>query len=402
MTAVIKKSTAEGSVRAPSSKSMAHRLLICAALAKGESEIRDVTYSEDILATLDCLKTMGAEIRADGDTVHIKGIEKIDEIPESDFFCRESGSTLRFLLPLLLLNGNRQRFTGAGLLMKRPMSVYEEICKQKGLSYCQTADAIEIQGKLQGGDFTVKGNISSQFVSGLLFTLPILKTESRIRLIPPVESRSYINMTVDAMKAFGVTIRWEDENTLTASSNSGYQPCSLSVEGDYSGAAFLDAFNVLSGSVTVQGLRENSLQGDSVYKKLYPLIESGKPEIDVSDCPDLAPILMTLACAKNGAVFTGTRRLRLKESDRGFVMKEELSKFGAKIQIDDNQITVEPSQLHKPTETLSGHNDHRVVMSLAVLASVYGAEIDGAEAVSKSFPGFFEVIKGLHIEVKIK
>ncbi|MGN1443149.1 MAG: 3-phosphoshikimate 1-carboxyvinyltransferase, partial [Acutalibacteraceae bacterium] len=357
---------------------------------------------EDILATLECLKTMGAGIKADGDTVHIRGIENITDIPESDFFCRESGSTLRFLLPLLLLNENKQRFTGAGLLMKRPMSVYEEICKDKGLYYRQTPDAIEIQGKLQGGDFTVPGNISSQFISGLLFTLPFLRTEGRIRLVPPVESRSYINMTVDAMHSFGVNIRWEDENTLYASSGSGYKPCSLSVEGDYSGAAFLDAFNVLGGNVAVSGLRENSLQGDSIYKKLYPLIESGKPEIDVSDCPDLAPILMTLAAAEHGAVFTGTRRLKLKESDRGTVMKEELSKFGAKIITEENKITVEPCLLHKPKETLSGHNDHRIVMSLAVLASVYGAEIDGAEAVSKSFPGFFEVIKRLSVEVTIK
>ena len=402
MTAIIKKSKADGCAAAPSSKSMAHRLLICAALAKGESVIKNVTYSEDILATLDCLSKMGAEIKKEGDTVTVRGIENICDIPESDFFCRESGSTLRFILPLLLLNENRQRFTGAGLLMKRPMSVYEEICKERGLSYSQTLDAIEIKGTLQGGDFTVPGNISSQFVSGLLFTLPFLKAESRIRLIPPVESRSYINMTVDAMRSFGVFVRWEDENTLTASSGQAYKPCSLSVEGDYSGAAFLDAFNVLGGSVTVTGLKENSLQGDSVYKKHYPLLESGKPEIDVSDCPDLAPILMTIASAKNGAVFTGTKRLRLKESDRGTVMKEELSKFGAEIKTEENKITVEPSTLHKPTEILSGHNDHRVVMSLAVLASRYGAEIDGAEAVSKSFPGFFDVLKRLGVEVTIK
>ena len=236
----------------------------------------------------------------------------------------------------------------------------------------------------------------------MLFTLPFLKAESRIRLIPPVESRSYINMTVDAMRSFGVFVRWEDENTLTASSGQAYKPCSLSVEGDYSGAAFLDAFNVLSGSVTVTGLKENSLQGDGVYKRLFPLLANGKPEIDVSDCPDLAPILMTIASAKNGAVFTGTKRLRLKESDRGTVMKEELSKFGAEIKTEENKITVEPSTLHKPTEILSGHNDHRVVMSLAVLASRYGAEIDGAEAVSKSFPGFFDVLKRLGVEVTIK
>ena len=138
MTAIIKKSKAIGNVRAPSSKSMAHRLLICAALAKGESVITNVTYSEDILATLDCLAKMGAQIRTDGDTVHVKGIESIYDVPENEFFCRESGSTLRFILPLLLLNGNKQRFTGAGLLMKRPMSVYEEICKKQRITYHQT------------------------------------------------------------------------------------------------------------------------------------------------------------------------------------------------------------------------------------------------------------------------
>lgn len=401
MTAKIKPSVASGTVRAPASKSMAHRLLICAALAKGESCVCGVTYSQDILATLDCLQKMGADIKRQNDTVKITGIKDIRQRGENTFFCRESESTLRFLLPLLLLSDTKQRFNGAGLLMSRPMGVYEKICREKGLHFRQTSSEIEICGVLAGGEFEIAGNVSSQFISGLLFALTLCGEDSRIRIVPPIESRSYINMTVDAMRLFGVSVRWEDDATLYVGAGQEYKPCTVDVEGDYSGAAFLEAFNLLGGSVNVSGLRENSLQGDSVYRKYYPLLRDGCPTLDVSDCPDLAPILMTVAAAENGVVLTGTRRLKMKESDRGAVMAKELSKFGADIIPGENEITVKVCTLHKPEETLCGHNDHRVVMSLAVLASVYGAEIDDAQAVSKSFPKFFEVIKSLGIDVEI-
>lgn len=400
MIAKIKKSTAVGTVAAPTSKSVAHRMLICAALANGESEISGITFSQDILATLDCIEEMGAKVELNGDTVKIIGLSNVAMSEPKQFFCRESGSTLRFFVPILLLSDKLQTFHGAGRLMQRPMQVFEQICEEKGLMFEQD-ETLRVCGKLTSGEFSVAGNISSQFITGLLFALVLADGDSRINITPPLESCSYINMTIDAMRLFGVEITWENEFTLYIKGNQSYLPRKLVVEGDYSGSAFLDAFNVIGGDVTVTGLNENSLQGDKIYKSYFALLESGCPSLDVSDCPDLAPILMTLAAAKSGAHFTGTKRLKIKESDRGVVMAQELAKFGAKIELAENEITVYKSNLYQPKELLHGHNDHRIVMSLAVLASVYGGEIDDAQATAKSFPDFFEKIRDLGVEVKI-
>lgn len=399
MIAEIKKGRLCGTVSAPTSKSMAHRLLICASLAKGESTVRNVTFSQDILATLDCIKEMGGNFQIDGSTVKMSGIPEICQSEEKHFFCRESGSTLRFFIPLLLLSDKKQTFSGAGKLMQRPMTVYEEICKEKGLLF-ELGNEHVVCGKLKGGDFHVKGNISSQFITGLLFALSMCYEDSRIYIKPPLESRSYINMTVSAMETFGVSVLWEDEFTLYIKGSQKYQAKDVSVEGDFSGSAFLDAFNLLGGDVTVTGMNENSLQGDKIYRKYFKLLDYGSPNLEIYDCPDLAPILMTLAAAKHGAKLIGTKRLKIKECDRGTVMAEELAKFGANIEVFENEIIIHKAKLHEPAQILCDHNDHRVVMSLAVLATVYGGKIDDALAVSKSFPDFFEKIKSLGAEVE--
>lgn len=400
MKAKITPSALKGTISAPASKSMAHRLLICAGLSENESVIEGVEFSEDILATIDCLKEMGAEIRTENDKVTIKGTKpQIKE--EKNFCCRESGSTLRFFIPLLLLSEKTQTFTGYGRLMERPMGVYEEICREKGLFFSQENGSIKVCGRLSGGKFTVKGDISSQFISGLLFALPFCEEDSRIELIPPVESLSYINMTIDAMKSFGVNAVWQNETTLFIKGNQQYESRNLTVEGDWSNAAFLESFNLFGSDVTAQNLNENSLQGDRVYREYLRKLSESAPVLDVKDCPDLAPILMTVASMKNGAVLTGTRRLKIKESDRGEVMREELSKFGAEITVKENEIIIEKSSLHTPTAVLCAHNDHRVAMSLSVISSVYGGIIDGAECVKKSYPDFYVQMKKLGLEVTL-
>lgn len=391
MNVIIEKSLLKGRIKAPASKSMAHRLLISAGLAEGESRIKNIAYSEDILATLDCLEAMGAVIEKGEDEVKVRGVSPKEIREGKTFLARESGSTLRFFVPLALLSDKEHTFTGYGRLMERPMEVYENICREKGLLFKREEGKIKTKGVLEGGEFTVRGDISSQFISGLLFALPLCKTESRIKLLPPVESRSYIDMTIDAMKDFGVSVSWEDETTLHIPGSQKYKSRELTVEGDYSNAAFLDAFNLLGGEVEVTGLKESSLQGDRVYKEYFELLKKGSPVLDVRDCPDLAPILMTLAAFLNGATLKGTARLKIKESDRGQVMKEELSKFGAHIEVKENEIIINKAPLHKSEEILSGHNDHRIVMSLAVLCSAFGGEIEGSEAVRKSYPDFFEV-----------
>ena len=400
MKAVIEKSTAVGCVEAPPSKSVLHRMLICAALSKEKSTINNAYYSEDILATLDCLEAMGAKIEKTQTSVTVKGFSPFD-IPENTVLpCRESGSTLRFLLPLALLCGKRVTFTGSEKLMSRPLFVYEEICKDQNIIFEKGKNSLTVCGKLKKCEYSVPGNVSSQFITGLLFALPFLG-ESKIMLTTALESKSYIDITLSVMKKYGVSANWQNAGTLYLGPEQTFKAVGMTAEGDCSSAAFLSAFNLLGGSVTVGGIESDTLQGDRVYQEYFELLEQGTPVLDLADCPDLAPILMTLAAYKNGTVLKNTARLKMKESDRGEVMKEELSAFGADITVLENEIIVKKAPLHAPDRALCGHNDHRVVMSLAVLLSAFSGEIEGAQAADKSFPTFFEAIKNLGIRVEL-
>ena len=398
----ILRGRASGCVSAPPSKSMAHRLLIAAALADGESVITGVSSCEDVLATLDCLRALGVKAICEGDTVRVWGIDMRRALPSGTLPCRESGSTLRFILPLALLSGNAATLVGAPRLLERPMSVYSEICRERGYEYEATGGGISVRGPLECGDFRVAGNVSSQFITGLLFALSCLEGDSRIIITTELESRSYIGLTVAAMAAFGVMVEWRGASELYIKGGQHYRARQIAVEGDYSGAAFLDALTVLGGEVKVSGLSDESLQGDRVYRDLYSRLADGYCEIDIGDCPDLGPILFTLAAALHGGRFTGTARLKITESDRAAAMTEELSKFGASLTVSENEVTVEKATLHEPSELLSGHNDHRIVMSLATLATIYGGRIEGAEAVAKSYPEYFDDLSALGIAVEIE
>lgn len=401
MFANIKQSTAKGTVSAPPSKSMAHRLLICAGLSNDTTKVQNVAFSQDILATIDCLKTIGAKCDIDNDTVTITGVNPTKLNNNIIANCRESGSTLRFFVPILLLSDCNCVLVGSEYLFNRPMSVYREICKKQNLKFNLSNGRLDICGRITAGEYVINGSISSQFISGLLFALPLLEKDSFIKIIPPIESRSYINMTISALKTFGIKIVWKDDNTLFINGNQKYRQTIVTVEGDYSNAAFYEAFNHIGGNVEILGLNNDSLQGDRIYKELFDLLEAECPVIDVSDCPDLAPILITVAALKNGATFKGTKRLEIKESNRGVVMANELAKFGADIKVFDNEIIVKKTKLHSPNEILCGHNDHRIVMSLAVISSLFGGKISDATAINKSFPDFFEKIKLLGIKVDL-
>lgn len=395
----INKGTAKGMLTAPPSKSMAHRLLIAAAMAEGESIVRSVSSCEDVLATIDCLRALGVECIVNGNDVTVRGKHPSKMSPLSPLMARESGSTLRFMIPIALSTDKATVFYGAKGLMQRPMTVYEELAKEKGLTYINDGNSIVVKGKLPGGEYVLPGNVSSQFISGLLFALPSADKDSYIKILPPIESRSYIGLTINAIKSFGIKAEWIDDNTIYIPKNQSYVPCDVTVEGDYSGAAFPDALNLFGGDVKLLGLNENSLQGDSVYKKYYGMLTRGVPTIHIGDCPDLGPVMFAIAAAKNGGIFTGTKRLKIKESDRASAMAEELKKFGVSVSVYEDTVVIYPADFHEPTETLSGHNDHRIVMSLAILLTLTGGEIEGAEAVSKSYPAFFDDLSALGIEV---
>lgn len=389
---------AKGTVAAPPSKSMAHRMLMGAGLACGTSVIEHIDLSEDIKATLGILEALGGRYHMEGDTVIMEGIGGNITQPSGNLDCKESGSTLRFFLPIVLTKGGRFSFAGARRLMERPLGIYEEICKNQQILFRKKETELLVEGKLKAAHFQVKGNISSQFITGLLYALPLLEEDSILEVLPPVESKAYIDMTLEALAVFGIAVR-QEKNCYYIKGNQTYQAQKVKVEGDYSNAAFLDAFRLLGGEVQVTGLRKDSLQGDQVYRSYYEQLQAGHPVLDIAECPDLGPILMGMAATLHGATFTGTKRLQMKESDRGRVMAQELAKFGVPVTVMDNEIEVLGGNLQKPTEVLDSHNDHRIAMTLTVLCTTTGGIVDGAEAVRKSYPDFYEVIRHLGISL---
>ena len=400
MKAVFKPSKAEGVIMAPPSKSMAHRYLICAALANGESIIKNISYSEDVKATLDCISEIGAEVIREKNQVRIIG-KGISAGGILRFSCRECGSTLRFMVPIAMMREEESILTGSKTLMGRPMSVYEDVAARQELFYEKTDEGIHVKGRLKSGEYRIPGNISSQFISGLMFVLPLLKEDSVISLIPPVDSRSYIDLTIKALKLFGVEAVWQDETTIAIKGSQEYIPCDLTVEGDFSNAAFLEVLNTIGGQVIVEGLDETSGQGDRVYFEYFSRLLEGRATLDISNCPDLGPVLFVVAASNYGGDFTGTARLAIKESDRGSVMCKELAKFGITSEKKENSIHIDEGELCTPTELLRGHNDHRIVMALSTLLMLTGGEVDDAEAVNKSFPDYFEKIRELGIDVEL-
>ena len=401
MQVVVEPGVARGTVAAPPSKSMGHRALICAGLSGGPCTVTGIVPSQDMLATLDCLSALGVEYRWEGDTVTLWGGD-VFTAPKEPVDCRESGSTLRFFVPLFLLGKQKVTLTGKGRLMERPLEVYQTLCRERTLLFGREEDKLYVRGPFRPGLYTLPGNVSSQFVSGLLFALPLLEAGSVISITPPVDSRPYIEMTRQAQKLFGVESVWTDENTLRVFGGQTYQPVDCLVEGDWSNAAFLEGFNLLGGDVQVESLIEDSLQGDKIYREYYKMLQNGCPTLDISQCPDLGPVLMALAAAGSGATLTGTRRLALKESDRAAAMAEELAKLGVTCTVEEDTVTVPGGQLKAPKVPLDGHNDHRVVMALTLLLSRVGGVIEGARAVDKSFPGFFDTVQKLGITVDLQ
>ena len=385
-----------GAVRIPASKSQAHRMLICAALSRTPGHLMLDGFSEDIEATMQCLRALGAKIEAEADGLWIEPPAVYPAQAALD--AGESGSTLRFLLPVLGALGVRAQIRMHGRLPERPLSPLWELLEAHGMQLRREDDLLHVCGQLQASSYALPGNVSSQFVSGLLFALPLLAEDSVLTVTGQLQSARYVAMTEQALRAAG--IRFEKNGQCwTIPGGQRYESRRAAVEGDWSNAAFLLA---LGDGVTVTGLRPDSLQGDRVCRDMLHRLESPGAVLDISACPDLGPILFAAAARSCGGVFTGTHRLRIKESDRIAAMAQELSKFGAQIREEEDRVTVLHRPLHPPREVLDGHNDHRIVMSLAVLCASLGGTIRGAEAVSKSWPDFFPALEALGLRVDIQ
>ena len=412
-------SVCTGEIQIPPSKSMAHRAIMCASLAKGKSVISNIAYSDDILATIAGMRALGASITMEKDTVVIEGIQSLPQKP-LQVDCNESGSTLRFFVPLFTLSGQPITFLGRNRLLKRPQGVYQTMFEQQGHRFDQTEQQLIVQGALKAGSYEIDGSISSQFITGLLFALPLLEQDSIIHIKPPFESRSYIELTLQMLKTFGVTAEFQDNHTLYIPGNQSYQACDYTVEGDYSQMAFYAVLAAIQNDLYCKGVTSSSKQGDKVILSILEdcncKIESKQEgylvhkseltatEIDLADCPDLGPVLNVLGMyAKGTTRIYHAARLRYKESDRIAAMEEELKKFHTDITTTEDEIFIKGKPTYCCEQELSGHTDHRIVMSMTVaaLCSETPVIINGAECINKSYPNFFEDIQSIGGRIEV-
>lgn len=389
MDIIIKPTKLRGTVAAIPSKSQAHRLLICAAFADRETRLYCPDTNRDIEATADCLRALGAEITRDegGYTVlPVQSRPATAVLP-----CHDSGSTLRFLLPVAGALGVDATFQLEGRLPQRPLSPLWEEMERMGCTLTRpTANTIRCQGKLNSGVYTISGGVSSQFITGLLLTFPLISGESQLEITGKLESAPYVTMTLKAMEQFGVMV----QNFSVAGNQHFTSPGTVTVEGDWSNGAFFLAAKALGNNVTVTGLRADSPQGDRAAAELLPGLEK-KLIIDAADIPDLVPILAVTAACKQGAVFTNIGRLRLKESDRVESVKEMIIALGGTAESDAETLTVQGTGLHGGT--VDARNDHRIAMAAAIAATACREDVIilGAQCVEKSYPRFFEEYRKL-------
>lgn len=400
MNCVIEPGLLEGTVSIPASKSAAHRALICAALAKGTSRLTNLSDSEDIAATIGALQQMGAKITWTGSSVTVTGILEPPTQPIT-LDCGESGSTLRFLIPVAAALGLTCTIIGKGRLPYRPLDAYLRELPKKGISIQPERQDVllplHMSGKLQSGVFQLEGDVSSQYLTGLLLALPLLEGDSRLELTSPLESAPYVDMTAALLRQAGIPTEKTPEG-YRIPGGGVYQPLSLAIEGDYSQAAFFFTANALGSHVRVDGLWENSCQGDrKIVEILRELcytkentIASGL-SVYAADIPDLVPVLTVLAClcGKPSRIY-GAKRLRFKESDRLAAIAAALNAIGGQVSQTEDGLEIQPIAAFTGG-TADSCGDHRIAMSLAVAATRSTAPVTilGAEAVRKSYPDFW-------------
>ena len=366
--------------------------------------------SQDILATIDCAKALGADITVDGSTVYVDGTNLFGS-KTAELNCRESGSTLRFFIPVAAAGGVAATFTGKGRLPQRPIGIYLDCLPKFGVK-CTTEGGLplDISGRLQSGRFEVPGNVSSQFITGLLLALPLTGKDCTIAVTSPLQSVGYINMTIRTMGVFGVKVE-ATENGYFIKGGQSYRPCRYTCEGDWSQAAFFMAAGALGGRLTLKGLRTDSIQGDMQCLEIFKefgadvtvtpngiTVTGGDLKgisIDATQIPDLVPILaVTAAFAKGSTNIYGAERLRIKESDRLNAISTCLNKVGARVTEKPDGLIIEGVK-SAAGGSVDGYNDHRIVMSMAICAekSTAPIEISDKESINKSYPSFFEDYK---------
>lgn len=422
---LIKPAKLKGSVHIPPSKSMAHRAVISACLADGDSVIENIDLSDDIKATIEAMEQFGAKITIqDADSrkrLLVRGIRGLRPTANRLIDANESGSTLRFLIPLATLFAGETRFVGRGKLGIRPLDTYEKIFMEQGLRFEPSGTEqldLKVEGQLTPGQIDLPGNISSQFITGLLFTLPLLDGDSTIQITTELESIGYIELTLEVLRTFGIAIIFkEKERQFLIPGRQAYQPQTYTVEGDFSQAAFFLSAGALGNDVTVTGLLPESNQGDkgiiAILEQLNADVSVGEEEIsarplagglvggeviDGAQVPDIIPISALVACLSEGQTkIINLKRLRIKESDRLEATKEELAKLGADIRVVGEELHIRGVGSLMGDAIVSSHKDHRMAMMLAIASTVSEKEIiiKDAEYVAKSYPTFWQEFEAL-------
>ncbi len=401
MSLLIKPSLLTGKITIPPSKSLSHRAIICASLCmEGQSNIQNITLSDDIKATIEGMKVLGADILEDRSCIIIKRNNKnLNNI----IHCNESGSTLRFLIPLSMILTDECVFTGNERLLKRPLDVYYDIFKKSNIEYTINTkeNYLRIRGNLQSSCYEIPGNVSSQFITGMLFALPMLRGDSSIKITGALESKYYIDLTLDVLKRYNIQVEKMDESNYFIKGNQKYKANDYTVEGDFSQAAFFLVANELGCSIECQGLNYESQQGD---KKILDIIEqySLNPEeiiIDASQIPDIIPIITVIAALKKNCTtyIVNAGRLRLKESDRLKAIAAEMNKLGAFVKETEDGLIIKGRDSLHGSVTVNSWNDHRIAMALAVAATKCENPIviEGHQSVNKSYPKFWDDYQSL-------
>ena len=409
-------SKVKGTIEPPASKSYLHRAIISASIAKGTSVIHNVIYSDDVNATLDIFSSIGVVIDRYIDRLVItsNGIDSFTI--RKPINCNESGSTLRFVIPVLS-NIKEVYFKGKSSLMSRPMHIYEEIFFNQGLSYKKQDNYIVTKGKIKPGKFKIPGNISSQFISGLLFVLPLLNGDSEIEILGTLESSNYINMTIDVLESFGIFIK-RTKNRFLVDGNQSYKPAEIFAENDFSQMAFFSVLGIINNDIIIKGMNVNSFQPDKaiieaifniggVIEKqsnmaIFKYSKTNNFTFDLSQSPDLAPILSVLASKSHGlSRLINGERLKIKESNRLLTTYNSLKQMGVKIVMGDDYLEiVGPNKLNGGI--FDSYNDHRIAMMLAIAATVAESKITitNAEAINKSYPNFYDDLESLGVKIK--